>query len=69
MHSAKATMADRGTALAAVQAARGEVAAKRSKLSKLRGTPGIRVPPSRCAKACFRRDFQLHSRATCFQQC
>lgn len=36
-------MADRGAALAAAQAARGDVAHKRSKLTKLRGTPGIRV--------------------------
>mmetsp|Transcript_2580 Transcript_2580/g.7693 ORF Transcript_2580/g.7693 Transcript_2580/m.7693 type:complete len:429 (+) Transcript_2580:371-1657(+) len=42
VQSAKATMADRGAALAAAQAARGDVAHKRSKLTKLRGTPGIR---------------------------
>ena len=41
--SAKATMADRALALAALHTARGEVAGKRSKLHKLRGTPGIRV--------------------------
>lgn len=43
VQSAKATMEDRGAALAAAQAARGDVAHKRSKLTKLRGTPGIRV--------------------------
>ena len=41
--SAKATMADRGLALASLHTARSEVAHKRSKLHKLRGTPGIRV--------------------------
>lgn len=40
--SAKTTMADRGAALAAVSAAKGDVAQKRSKLSKLRGLPGVR---------------------------
>jgi sorting nexin-1/2 len=40
--SAKATMADRGLALAALHTARSDVAGKRSKLMKLRGTPGIR---------------------------
>ncbi len=43
MKSAKATMADRGLALGALHTARSDVAAKRSKLMKLRGTPGIRV--------------------------
>ena len=41
--SARVTMADRSVALAALQAARGEVEGRRSKLMKLRGTPGIRV--------------------------
>ena len=39
------TMADRSTALAALHVARAEVDAKRSKLNKLRGIPGIRVRP------------------------
>lgn len=43
--SCKATMADRALALGALQTARADVAAKRSKLMKLRGTPGIRVRP------------------------
>ena len=43
MKSCKATMADRALALGALQTARADVAAKRSKLMKLRGTPGIRV--------------------------
>lgn len=41
--SCKATMADRALALGSLQTARADVAAKRSKLMKLRGTPGIRV--------------------------
>ena len=52
MKSCKATMADRALALGSLQTARADVAAKRSKLMKLRGTPGIRVralPPPRCA--------------------
>ena len=43
MKSARVTMADRSVALSALQAARGEVESRRSKLMKLRGTPGIRV--------------------------
>lgn len=43
MKSCKATMADRGLALGSLQTARADVAGKRSKLMKLRGTPGIRV--------------------------
>lgn len=40
--SAKATMTDRAAALAAVSAAKSDVAHRRSKLSKLRGMPGVR---------------------------
>ncbi len=47
--SAKAVMQDRSTALNALQDARGEVDAKRTKLAKLRGTPGIKVPPAPCS--------------------
>lgn len=39
----QAVMADRNTALAAVQQARAEVEAKRAKLTKLRGMAGMRV--------------------------
>ena len=44
--SAKAVMADRGLALGTLQSARSDVDAKRTKLAKLRGTPGIKVRPS-----------------------
>ncbi|KAK9806881.1 hypothetical protein WJX72_006093 [[Myrmecia] bisecta] len=40
--SAKAVMADRSNALAALQQARADVDSKRTKLAKLRGTPGIK---------------------------
>ncbi|BDA48046.1 Sorting nexin-2 [Coccomyxa sp. Obi] len=40
--SAKAVMADRSLALGALQQARADVDAKRTKLAKLRGTPGIK---------------------------
>ncbi len=43
--SAKAVMADRSLALHALQQARADVDAKRTKLAKLRGTPGIKVHP------------------------
>ena len=41
--SAKAVMADRSLALGTLQSARSDVDARRTKLAKLRGTPGIRV--------------------------
>ena len=41
--SAKAVMADRSLALGTLQSARSDVDAKRTKLAKLRGTPGIKV--------------------------
>lgn len=41
--SAKAVMADRSLALSTLQGARSDVDSKRTKLAKLRGTPGIRV--------------------------
>ena len=41
--SAKAVMADRSLALGTLQNARSDVDAKRTKLAKLRGTPGIKV--------------------------
>lgn len=40
--AAKATMADRSTALAALTQARADVDTRRTKLAKLRGTPGIK---------------------------
>ncbi len=43
--SAKAVMADRSLALSTLQSARSDVDGKRTKLAKLRGTPGIKVPP------------------------
>ena len=43
VRSAKAVMADRSLALGALQQARADVDAKRTKLAKLRGTPGIKV--------------------------
>ena len=43
VRAAKAVMADRSHALATLQHARGEVDAKRTKLAKLRGTPGIKA--------------------------
>ena len=43
--SAKAVMADRSLALGTLQNARSDVDAKRTKLAKLRGTPGIKVSP------------------------
>ena len=43
MRSAKAVMGDRSAALAALQAARAEVDSRRTKLAKLRGTPGIKA--------------------------
>ncbi|KAK9907499.1 hypothetical protein WJX75_004827 [Coccomyxa subellipsoidea] len=42
VRSAKAVMADRSLALGALQQARADVDAKRTKLAKLRGTPGIK---------------------------
>ena len=45
VRSAKAVMADRSLALGALQQARADVDAKRTKLAKLRGTPGIKVGP------------------------
>ena len=44
--SAKAVMADRSLALSTLQSARSDVDGKRTKLAKLRGTPGIKVLPS-----------------------
>ena len=41
--SAKAVMADRSLALSTLQSARSDVDGKRTKLAKLRGTPGIKV--------------------------
>lgn len=41
--SVKAVMADRSLALSTLQSARSDVDAKRTKLAKLRGTPGIKV--------------------------
>ena len=41
--SARAVMVDRSQALTALQQARIDVDAKRTKLAKLRGTPGIKV--------------------------
>ena len=43
MKSVKAVMADRSLALSTLQSARSDVDAKRTKLAKLRGTPGIKV--------------------------
>ena len=43
--SAKAVMADRSLALSTLQSARSDVDGKRTKLAKLRGTPGIKVSP------------------------
>ena len=43
--SAKAVMADRSLALSTLQSARSDVDGKRTKLAKLRGTPGIKVLP------------------------
>jgi len=43
VRSAKAVMADRSLALGALQQARADVDSKRTKLAKLRGTPGIKV--------------------------
>ena len=43
MRSARQTMGDRSGALAALHGARAVVDAKRSKLNKLRGIPGIVV--------------------------
>ena len=47
--SAKAVMADRSLALGALQQSRADVDAKRTKLAKLRGTPGIKVHTSLCS--------------------
>lgn len=44
--SAKAVMADRSLALSTLQSARSDVDAKRTKLAKLRGTPGIKACPA-----------------------
>lgn len=44
--SAKAVMADRSLALSTLQSARSDVDAKRTKLAKLRGTPGIKARPA-----------------------
>lgn len=46
--STKAVMQDRSAALSLLQVARAEVDAKRAKLAKLRGTPGIKVCPWTC---------------------
>ncbi len=43
--SAKAVMADRSLALSTLQSARSDMDGKRTKLAKLRGTPGIKVLP------------------------
>ena len=67
MRSARVTMADRSVALSALQAARGEVENRRSKLMKLRGTPGIRVRHCRPTRppgcVCYNR---AHSYAAAF---
>lgn len=44
--SAKSVMADRSLALSTLQSARSDVDAKRTKLAKLRGTPGIKACPA-----------------------
>ena len=43
VRGAKGVMGDRSAALAALQAARAEVDGRRTKLAKLRGTPGIKA--------------------------
>ena len=43
--SAKAVMADRSLALSTLKSARSDLDGKRTKLTKLRGTPGIKVSP------------------------
>jgi Vps5 C terminal like len=60
--SCKATMADRALAMGTLQTARADVAAKRSKLMKLRGTPGIRVRrhPHIASPACGSRCNNLY---------
>jgi hypothetical protein len=53
VRGAKAVMGDRAAALGALQQARAEVDAKRTKLAKLRGTPGIKAR-ARAHDAAFR---------------
>ncbi len=43
VRSAKAVMADRGTALSALQHAKADMEMRRGKLLKMRGVPGIKV--------------------------
>jgi hypothetical protein len=61
--SAKAVMQDRSMALNSLQVARAEVDAKRTKLAKLRGTPGIKV--CRASRSSSHHHFCGKSRRRC----